>query len=78
MRCAEGMLAVLYAQGKSASCTRLSRACAQLEGVLNFVQDFNIIQYTSVIPAEATEVKYEDVKHTFHHGEGLLSPLGSL
>ena len=30
--------------------------------------DFNIVAYTSVIPAEATEVKYEDVKHTFHHG----------
>ena len=31
--------------------------------------DFNIVAYTSVIPAEATEVKYEAVKHTFHHGE---------
>ena len=32
------------------------------------IEDFNIIQYTSVIPAEATEVRYDDVKHTFHHG----------
>ena len=32
------------------------------------IEDFNIIQYTSVIPAEATEVRHEDVKHTFHHG----------
>lgn len=74
------------------------------------IEDFNVVAYTSVIPAgkysspvswlqfghvscvviencllsvektqskrnivlaEATEVKYEDVKHTFHHGECL-------
>ncbi|CAL8463045.1 g2579 [Coccomyxa elongata] len=32
------------------------------------IEDFNVVAYTSVIPAEATEVKYEDVKNTFHHG----------
>ncbi|CAK0784936.1 hypothetical protein CVIRNUC_008141 [Coccomyxa viridis] len=32
------------------------------------IEDFNIVAYTSVVPPEATEVKYEDVKHTFHHG----------
>ncbi|CAL5228910.1 g12131 [Coccomyxa viridis] len=32
------------------------------------IEDFNVVAYTSVVPPEATEVKVEDVKHTFHHG----------
>lgn len=32
------------------------------------IENFNVVAYTSVIPAEATEVKYQDVKKTFHHG----------
>ncbi len=32
------------------------------------IENFNVVPYTSCIPAEANEVKVEDVRHVFHHG----------
>ena len=37
------------------------------------IENFNIVTYTSCIPAEANEVPVNAVKHMFHHGAVLES-----
>lgn len=45
------------------------------------IENFNVVYYTSVLPAEAVEVRLEEVKPYFHHGavlEVIMAKAGGL
>jgi arginine decarboxylase len=42
------------------------------------IENFNILQYTSVLPPEAEEVPYDDVKHLIHHGAALETIMANM
>lgn len=45
------------------------------------IENFNVVYYTSVLPAESVEVRLDDVKAYFHHGavlEAIMAKAGGL
>jgi len=45
------------------------------------IENFNVVYYTSVLPAESTEVRLDDVSSYFHHGsvlEAILAKAGGM
>jgi arginine decarboxylase len=42
------------------------------------IHNFNIVTYTSVIPAEAREITYEEARRTFHHGAVLETIMAAM